>query len=147
MMSSQKNEFEDENESFLPRHSDDIPTRHVEERSSRQQIIELVRILLEVGMAATIVFLLVSRSSSKGTRIRRSPVPDRKSLRSLGLEAQLTSTLVPRKIYKFRNDPQYIREDMFFNESATLHTLHNWIPLSSGIGTFHHSSRSLVAFL
>src|SRR5262245_33491303 len=40
--------------------------------------------------------------------------------------------LVPRKIYTFHNDPKYTREDMFFNESTTLHTLHNWIPLSSG---------------
>jgi hypothetical protein len=38
---------------------------------------------------------------------------------------------VPRKIYTFHNDPQYTREDMFLNESSTLHTLHNWIPLSS----------------
>lgn len=38
---------------------------------------------------------------------------------------------VPRKLYTFRNDPQYVREDMFFNESTTLHTLHNWIPFSS----------------
>jgi hypothetical protein len=38
---------------------------------------------------------------------------------------------VPRKIYTFHNDPKYTREDMFTNESTTLHTLHNWIPLSS----------------
>lgn len=38
---------------------------------------------------------------------------------------------VPRKIYTFFNDPRYTREDMFLNESTTLHTLHNWIPLSS----------------
>jgi hypothetical protein len=40
--------------------------------------------------------------------------------------------LVPKKIYKFHNDPLYAKEDMFFNESSTLHTLHSWIPLSSG---------------
>lgn len=136
-MSSQKNEFDDENESFLPRSSDDVPPRHVEERSSRKRILGLVRILVEVGMAVTIVFLLASGFTSRGNRLRRSPVPDRKSLRSLGLGAQLTLLLVPRKIYKFHNDPQYIREDMFFNESDTLHTLHNWIPLSSGTYSFH----------
>jgi hypothetical protein len=40
-------------------------------------------------------------------------------------------TQVPRKIYTFHNDPKYTNEDMFLNESMTLHTLHNWIPLSS----------------
>lgn len=43
---------------------------------------------------------------------------------------------VPTKIYTFQSDPKYTREDMFFNESATLHTLHNWIELSSGTFPF-----------
>jgi hypothetical protein len=44
-----------------------------------------------------------------------------------------TDTLkVPRKITTFHSDPKYTREDMFYNESNTLHTLHNWIELSSG---------------
>jgi hypothetical protein len=38
---------------------------------------------------------------------------------------------VPRKIYTFHSDPLYTAEEMFLNESLTLHTLHNWIPLSS----------------
>lgn len=39
---------------------------------------------------------------------------------------------VPRKVYTFAEDPKYMHGDMFFDEKDTLHTLHNWIELSSG---------------
>ena len=35
-------------------------------------------------------------------------------------------------MYTFHDNPRYVRGDMFFNETLTLHTLHNWIELSSG---------------
>jgi hypothetical protein len=92
-----------------------------------------MRILLELGMASAIVLLLLSRPSLREDRIRKTPVPDRKHHQFPEIEKGIDLILVPRKIYTFHNDPKYTREDMFFNESATLHTLHNWIELSSGM--------------
>jgi len=40
---------------------------------------------------------------------------------------------VPRKLYTFNGDERYLNEDMFNSEEETLHTLHQWIPLSSGV--------------
>lgn len=40
---------------------------------------------------------------------------------------------VPRKTYKFLPDPNYVREDMLFDEQDTLNALHSWLPLSSGM--------------
>ncbi|KAH7069800.1 hypothetical protein BKA63DRAFT_88941 [Paraphoma chrysanthemicola] len=71
------------------------------------------RLLLEGVLLSIVVFLLASRAMPT-RHLRRTPVPE-----------------FPRKIYTFHNDPRYTREDMFLNESTTLHTLHNWIPLSS----------------
>lgn len=39
---------------------------------------------------------------------------------------------MPRKLYTFTGDERYLNEEMFNSEAETLHTLHNWIPLSSG---------------
>jgi hypothetical protein len=41
---------------------------------------------------------------------------------------------VPRKIYTFKDHPEYMNGDMWFDEMKTLKTLHNWIPLSSSKG-------------
>jgi hypothetical protein len=48
------------------------------------------------------------------------------------IDVELTESKVPRKITTFQSDPEYTRDDMFYNESNTLHTLNKWIPLSSG---------------
>lgn len=52
---------------------------------------------------------------------------------------------VPRKVYTFLPDPQYVRDDMLFDEHDTLHTLHNWIPLSARacLSPFPHYPPSL----
>ncbi|TGJ64491.1 hypothetical protein EYR41_010541 [Orbilia oligospora] len=38
---------------------------------------------------------------------------------------------VPRKLYTFQGNSTLMHDKMFFNKTDTLHTLHNWIPLSS----------------
>ena len=43
---------------------------------------------------------------------------------------------VPRKMYTFQSNPRYTPENMFTNQSTTLHALHNWIELSSGTFPF-----------
>ncbi|KAF2727072.1 hypothetical protein EJ04DRAFT_557622 [Polyplosphaeria fusca] len=102
-------DVDEENQAFLPQENG--ATRQQREDTRTRKAIRWLRIAMELGMAATIVFLLFFRPSD---RIIRTPVPK-----------------FPRKLYTFHNDPQYTNEDMFFNESATLRTLHNWIPLSS----------------
>ncbi|KAF2179743.1 hypothetical protein K469DRAFT_741531 [Zopfia rhizophila CBS 207.26] len=105
-------EADEEEESFLPQSQsaehDETPS------TNRRPVTWYLRILLELIMASTIAFLVFFRPSTSPSIIRKSPVPQ-----------------FPKKIYTFHNDPHYAREDMFFNESTTLHTLHNWIPLSS----------------
>ncbi|KAF3055634.1 hypothetical protein GL218_06938 [Daldinia childiae] len=55
----------------------------------------------------------------------------------LALEIAMASKIlivhlkVPRKTYTFLPDAKYVRDDMLFDEHDTLHTLHNWIPLSA----------------
>ena len=39
---------------------------------------------------------------------------------------------VPRKLYTFNGDERYLNEGMFNSQAETMHTLHQWIPLSSG---------------
>jgi hypothetical protein len=36
------------------------------------------------------------------------------------------------KTYTFVENTKYLHEDMFASREETLHTLHNWIELSSG---------------
>ncbi|KAI6086358.1 hypothetical protein F4821DRAFT_129464 [Hypoxylon rubiginosum] len=72
-----------------------------------------LRLAMEIAMAAIIIVLLVSPVYER-IGPERSPVPR-----------------FPRKTYTFLPDPQYVRDDMLFDEHNTLHTLHNWIPLSA----------------
>ncbi|KAF2262029.1 hypothetical protein CC78DRAFT_606529 [Lojkania enalia] len=114
-MGSEKHDFDadEEEEAFLPR-SQPSGDEEIPPHATRRPTTFYLRIFLEVTMAFAIVFLLFLRPSSPSCRIRNTPVPQ-----------------FPRKMYTFTNDPHYAREDMFFNESTTLRTLHNWIPLSS----------------
>ncbi|KAF2276344.1 uncharacterized protein EI97DRAFT_377412 [Westerdykella ornata] len=123
---------DDENEAFLPvplAHDDYVsqPCSHCVRKRRTWSVVSCLRIVVELAMIATIVFLLAFRPSTleavdEDQSLKRTPVPH-----------------FPKKVYKFHNDPRYTREDMFFNESATLHTLHNWIELSS-------TSRGYVVF-
>jgi hypothetical protein len=42
-------------------------------------------------------------------------------------------TTVPKKVVVFNPQEQYLHDGMFANETETLTTLHNWIPLSAGM--------------
>ncbi|KAI0837419.1 hypothetical protein F5Y06DRAFT_297746 [Hypoxylon sp. FL0890] len=73
---------------------------------------QYLRLALEAVMAILIGILLANLVRERV--VERPPVPK-----------------FPRKIYTFLPDPQYVRDDMLFDEHDTLHTLHNWIPLSA----------------
>ncbi|KAH7412050.1 hypothetical protein DE146DRAFT_642107 [Phaeosphaeria sp. MPI-PUGE-AT-0046c] len=110
-----KTERDEEAEAFLREssESEDVPAAMNSQRTAWARSRSYIRFFFELAMAATIVFLIFFRAPPTKT-LRRTPVPD-----------------FPRKTYTFHNDPKYTREDMFLNESTTLRTLHNWIPLSS----------------
>ncbi|KAK7927302.1 hypothetical protein PG985_004300 [Apiospora marii] len=109
-MDSRKSEHDEEEQAFLD-HAGISPKPH----SSRRTATWWWRLLLELAMASTIVLLLFFPPFPRRNTIKRIPVPQ-----------------LPRKIYTFHDDPKYMRGDMFFNESDTLHTLNHWIELSSG---------------
>ncbi|OTB03150.1 hypothetical protein M426DRAFT_321953 [Hypoxylon sp. CI-4A] len=113
MMSSSKKEQDvEEEQTFLthiPLHED---AAWAKSEGSRKRT-GYLRITLEVGMAVTIIALLVALVNER-FGVERPPVPK-----------------FPRKIYTFLPDPNYVRDDMLFDEHDTLHTLHNWIPLSA----------------
>ncbi|KAF2474055.1 uncharacterized protein BDR25DRAFT_255650 [Lindgomyces ingoldianus] len=115
-MNPRKQEFEEESQAFLSqsRVNEHAATSRRENRNPRRRVTWCLWLLLDLTMASAIVFLLFFRPLPARDNLRKSPVPR-----------------LPRKIYTFRNDPRYAREDMFFNESVTLRTLHNWIELSS----------------
>ncbi|KAI1802782.1 hypothetical protein F4811DRAFT_527925 [Daldinia bambusicola] len=71
------------------------------------------RLAMEVIMGALIILLLGNLVYQRIDG-KRTPVPN-----------------FPRKIYTFLPDSKYVRDDMLFDEHNTLHTLHNWIPLSA----------------
>ncbi|KAL2131280.1 hypothetical protein VTI74DRAFT_5311 [Chaetomium olivicolor] len=120
-MELRKREIEEEEQAFLSQPNEDgVPYSSSENQElsgkiRRRDVAAYLRVLLEIAMAATIVYLLVFKPFVVGREaIRRTPVPR-----------------LPRKIYTFQDNPKYVRADMWFNESLTLHTLHNWIELSS----------------
>ncbi|KAL1859523.1 hypothetical protein VTK73DRAFT_7575 [Phialemonium thermophilum] len=109
-----KREHDDEQEAFLEQatvHDDEA--RPLPHESSRRTVAWYARWVIEALMAITIVALVVHRLPD-GRETRRSPVP-----------------ALPRKMYTFVEDQGYVNEDMFFNTTTTLRTLHKWIDLSS----------------
>ncbi|EGX44190.1 hypothetical protein AOL_s00210g62 [Orbilia oligospora ATCC 24927] len=85
-----------------------------QKRTEKRGISWYLRLFLEIAMAATIVGLLVWNSYLGRDTIKRTPVPR-----------------LPRKLYTFQGNSTLMHDKMFFNKTDTLHTLHNWIPLSS----------------
>ncbi|KAI1417897.1 hypothetical protein F5Y13DRAFT_176707 [Hypoxylon sp. FL1857] len=73
---------------------------------------QYLRLALEIVMVIIIGVLLAELVRER--IVERPPVPK-----------------FPRKTYTFLPDPHYVRDDMLFDEHDTLHTLHNWIPLSA----------------
>ncbi|KAJ2974669.1 hypothetical protein NUW58_g8581 [Xylaria curta] len=74
---------------------------------------QYLRLALEVGMAIAIIVLSTCILREQ-VQVERTPVPK-----------------FPRKTYKFLPDSHFVRDDMLFNQTDTLNTLHNWLPLSS----------------
>ncbi|KAK8105486.1 hypothetical protein PG999_008845 [Apiospora kogelbergensis] len=120
-MESGKDERDEEEQAFLPpsglsNHAGVTHLPHNSRRTaSRRTASWWWRLLLELTMAGAIVALIFFPPFPATNAIKRTPVPQ-----------------LPRKIYTFHDNPRYMRGDMFFNESDTLHTLNHWIELSSG---------------
>jgi len=72
-----KHETEEEGQAFLSdsRDSEDASTPLRESRASRWRVWWHLRILFEVAMAATIIFLLFFRPVPERQTIRNTPVP------------------------------------------------------------------------
>ncbi|KAK4124114.1 hypothetical protein N657DRAFT_644309 [Parathielavia appendiculata] len=120
-MDPMKHEADEEEQAFLRQPSEDGAAgspnsqRGDSSKSRRRQAMGYLRLLLEIAMAVIIISLVVFKPFFVAREtLRRTPVPR-----------------FPHKIYTFRDNPKYLREDMWFNESLTLRTLHNWIELSS----------------
>lgn len=80
-MDLENHEFEEEKQAFLPQsradeHGSSSP---IESRGARKPVTWYLRLLFELVMASTIVFLLFFRPSSTRGSLRRSPVPQRMS--------------------------------------------------------------------
>ncbi|RYP59323.1 hypothetical protein DL769_008587 [Monosporascus sp. CRB-8-3] len=111
-MSPRKQEDNVEAQAFLtplPPHEDAAWSR----KGGSGRVKRYLRLTLEIVMAVMIVVLLVNPVHDR-IGVKRRPVPE-----------------FPRKTYRFLPDPKYVRDDMLFDEHDTLHTLHNWIPLSA----------------
>ena len=128
----------DENEAFLPPQQD-RSVYPAKQPGILSRLWPYVRLLVEVVMALCIFVLTSSLARSETTSgefadsLRKSPVPKCKPIptyRHLG--KQLIASPVPRKLYTFNGDERYLNEDMFNSQAETMHTLHQWIPLSSG---------------
>ncbi|KAK4099848.1 hypothetical protein N658DRAFT_497826 [Parathielavia hyrcaniae] len=127
-MDSEKHEPEpdEEEQAFLRQPSEDGTTSSSDNQrgdasnlnARRRQTTKWMghlRLLMEIAMAVTIISLVVFKPFFVAREtLRRTPVPQ-----------------FPRKIYTFRDNSRYLRDDMWFNQSLAFHTLHNWIELSS----------------
>jgi hypothetical protein len=114
-MEPEKRNAEDEGQAFLSDDETDGGARPVIEGpgKKRRLIFGGLRLAVEIAMLGFIVFLLAAKPYC-GYTIRNLPVPR-----------------LPRKIYTFHDNPRYLKEEMWFNETVTLKTLHNWIELSA----------------
>jgi hypothetical protein len=98
-----------------------------------------LRLLVEVVMVLCIFVLSSTLSQSEikdggsADSLRKSPIPKCKQFPQYEhSNRQLIVISVPRKLYTFNGDERYLNEGMFNSSAETIHTLHQWIPLSSG---------------
>jgi hypothetical protein len=131
-------ERQEEKESFLLQDSGTEPVSR--KAGLKKNIWSYSRIAVEALLAvSTILLLLRQRSSRPDTHLLKTPVPVRKSCLPVlwyqreGCLTFLASIVVPRQIVKFMPNETLVNEHMFADEHTTLHTLHKWIPLSSGM--------------
>ncbi|CAJ2504031.1 Uu.00g114250.m01.CDS01 [Anthostomella pinea] len=112
-MSPSKQEHDEEEQAFLspgPAPNDAVWSR---KSTTSRKATRYLRLALEIAMAI-VIGLFVANTVREKSQVKPSPVPK-----------------LPRKTYTFLPDPQYVSEDMLFDEQDTLHTLHSWIPLSA----------------
>ncbi|KAL2266812.1 hypothetical protein VTJ83DRAFT_6164 [Remersonia thermophila] len=123
-MGSTNHVTDEEEQEFLPkpRSTDDANaetetcSRHHRDRSHvKRGLVWWLRLLMEVGMAATIAYLIVFKPFVvTRDRILRTPVPQ-----------------FPRKLYTFKPDDRLANKEMWFNQTLLYRTLSNWVELSS----------------
>jgi hypothetical protein len=91
-----KTEHDEEAEAFLdePLDSEDVSTIATKKRSLWARSRSYIRLFIEIGMAATIVFLLFFRAPPSRT-LRRSPVPDCTFTNNRAQDVILTYLLSP----------------------------------------------------
>ncbi|KUJ06496.1 uncharacterized protein LY89DRAFT_769397 [Mollisia scopiformis] len=112
-MAIDKSEQDEDQQLFLPKDPED--NNHLPDPRSKKPNLASrfhLRLILEVLMALVMVMLYLD-PFSKSTK-KPTPVP-----------------AFSTKSYTFLQNPRYLHEDMFSSRKETLHTLHNWIELSS----------------
>jgi hypothetical protein len=112
----EKHESDAEDQAFLDDRDGETTRDAVGKGRGTRRTLGILRFAVEVAMAAGIVYLLAAKPFCTPCRepIRKTPVPD-----------------FPTKIYTFQTNPRYTTDEMWFNETKTLLTLHNWIELSA----------------
>lgn len=128
----------DENEAFL-QPQEDQRGNPAKQPGILSRLWPYVRLLVEVVMVLCIFVLTSSLAKSETTNgesadsLRKTPIPKCKRVLLENTPQQsLILVLVPRKLYTFNGDERYLNEGMFNSQAETMHTLHQWIPLSSG---------------
>lgn len=133
-MQPEKRDDGEEAQAFLNDTSDGVSQKPTEDGNPKRGVIRCARLAIEIAMAVIIIYLVAAKPYCGTVTIRRTPVPKcEKCFLSVTEEWHIltSSVIVPRKIYTFKDHPEYVNGDMWFDESKTLKTLHNWIPLSS----------------
>jgi hypothetical protein len=130
--------YKDEHEAFLQPQQDRSGSP-AKQPGILRRLWPYLRLLVEVVMVLCIFVLTSTLARSETTNgesadsLRKSPIPKCKQVLShRHLNMQLIVLPVPRKLYTFNGDERYLNENMFNSEAETVHTLHQWIPLSSG---------------
>ncbi|KAI1419162.1 hypothetical protein F5Y12DRAFT_287732 [Xylaria sp. FL1777] len=107
-----KRDAVEEEQAFLPSLASPSDAAWSRERNDGK-VMQYLRLALEFAMTVVIIVLLAHILHERA-EATPSPVPK-----------------FPRKTYTFLPDPNYVRDNMLFDEQETLNTLHSWLPLSS----------------
>jgi hypothetical protein len=128
-------EQDEDQEAFLPKSHEDASFLEDRPKDLISTVKGHARLVLEIFMGLLIFLLLVNVQGRK--TIQASTFPTCRSLthslyaKLARLPRLIQSSEVPMKKYLFVENPRYLHENMFASKEETLHTLHNWIELSS----------------
>ncbi|KAG8626219.1 hypothetical protein KVT40_005164 [Elsinoe batatas] len=119
----QPEENDEEKQAFLTQSLSSLThNEHSRDRQTSQSVAQYLRILLEIVLAGSVVYLLLRpHPAGSEAAARTSPVPT-----------------FPRKTYAFLANSTFLNDDMFSSEMQTRLTLHNWLPLSSEARGYVH---------